>query len=76
MSNSLLAAALSALTENTIITHDDYAKRVNGDDAYYNELDQKSLHQSHLVGGRVPTSERFETRLCSYSTRSVPNERP
>ncbi|CAG8703915.1 3092_t:CDS:2, partial [Funneliformis caledonium] len=47
----LLAAALSAITNQNIITYDDYLK---GNGGYCNELDQKSLHQSHLVGGRVP----------------------
>ncbi|RIA83899.1 hypothetical protein C1645_880250 [Glomus cerebriforme] len=54
MSNSLLAAALSAITNNTVITYDDYVKKKIGDHVQYDELDQKSLHQSHLVGGKVP----------------------
>src|SRR5688572_30663396 len=57
MSNSLLAAALSAITKNTIITYDDYVTKKLGYGIQYDELDQKSLHQSHLVGGKVPTSE-------------------
>ena len=56
MSNSLLAAALSAITNNTVITYDDYVKKKLGDYTHYDALDQKSLHQSHLVGGEVPTS--------------------
>ncbi|CAB5371621.1 unnamed protein product [Rhizophagus irregularis] len=55
MSNSLLAAALSAVTNNTIITYDDYVGKKIGDNISYSVLDQKSLHQSHLVGGKVPT---------------------
>ncbi|GBB98791.1 hypothetical protein RclHR1_03320017 [Rhizophagus clarus] len=54
MSNSLLAAALSAVTNNTIITYDDYVEKKIGDNVSYDILDQKSLHQSHLVGGKVP----------------------
>ena len=57
MSNSLLTAALSAVTSNTIITYDDYVTKKLGDWIQYNGLDQKSLHRSHLVGGEVPTSE-------------------
>ncbi|EXX66682.1 uncharacterized protein OCT59_011746 [Rhizophagus irregularis] len=53
MSNSLLAAALSAITNRSVITYDDYSK--GGHDGC-SQLDQKALHQSHLVGGRVPTS--------------------
>jgi hypothetical protein len=56
MSDSLLAAALSAITENTVITYDDYVTKKLGDHVFYDRLDQKSLHQSHLVGGEVPTS--------------------
>ncbi|GBC14474.2 hypothetical protein GLOIN_2v175987 [Rhizophagus irregularis DAOM 181602=DAOM 197198] len=55
MSNSLLAAALSAVTNNTIITYDDYVGKKIGENVLYSVLDQKSLHQSHLVGGKVPT---------------------
>src|ERR1044072_8295821 len=56
MSNSLLAAALIAVTNNTVITYDDYVTKKLGDYTQYDALDQKSLHQSHLVGGEVPTS--------------------
>jgi ubiquitin len=56
MSNTLLAAALSAITENTVITYDDYVAKNLGDHILYDRLDQKSLHQSHLVGGKVPTT--------------------
>src|SRR6266542_4310396 len=63
MSNSLLAAALSAITENTVITYDDYIEKKIGDSVIYNELDKKSLHQSHLVGGKVPTSSLKEPKV-------------
>ncbi|RGB29681.1 hypothetical protein C1646_766289, partial [Rhizophagus diaphanus] len=53
--NSLLVAALSAITNNTIITYDDYVGKKIGENVLYSVLDQKSLHQSHLVGGKVPT---------------------
>src|SRR5438270_9741020 len=55
MSNSLLAAALSAVTNNTVITYDDYLSKKLGYACEYNGLDQISLHQSHLVGGQVPS---------------------
>ncbi|CAI2166350.1 14747_t:CDS:2 [Funneliformis geosporum] len=54
MSNTLLAAALSAITNYNIITYDDYLKGNRGN---CKELDQNSLHHSHLVGGRVPKVE-------------------
>lgn len=63
MSNSLLAAALSAVTNNTIITYDDYVEKKIGDNISYSVLDQKSLHQSHLVGGKVPTLSSKEPEL-------------
>jgi hypothetical protein len=63
MSNSLLAAALSAITNNTIITYDDYIEKTIGDNILYNVLDQKSLHQSHLVGGKVPTLPSKEPKV-------------
>ncbi|POG78761.1 hypothetical protein GLOIN_2v1836722 [Rhizophagus irregularis DAOM 181602=DAOM 197198] len=55
MSNTLLAAALSAITNNTVITYDDFCNKWwnSGD---YSPLSQESLHQSHLIGGRVPTA--------------------
>ncbi|RIA86738.1 hypothetical protein C1645_318905 [Glomus cerebriforme] len=53
MSDSLLAAALSAETKNMIITYDDYLQRNRND---CSQLDEKALHVSHLVGGKVPTS--------------------
>ncbi|CAB4415724.1 unnamed protein product [Rhizophagus irregularis] len=62
MSNSLLAAALSAITNRSVITYDDYSK--GGHDGC-SQLDQKALHQSHLVGGRVPTSN-VEGRIRIY----------
>src|SRR5436309_967080 len=60
MSESLLAAALSAVTNNTIIAYDDYVNKEYGDWVQYHELDQKSLHQSHLVGCEVPTSDFYD----------------
>ncbi|GES83868.1 hypothetical protein GLOIN_2v1597701 [Rhizophagus clarus] len=62
MPNSLLAAALSAVTNRSVITYDDYSK--GGYDGC-SQLDQKALHQSHLIGGRVPTS----IEKSSYSPR-------
>jgi ubiquitin len=56
MSNTLLAAALSAITKNTVITYDDYVTKNLGNTVLYERLDQNSLHQSHLVGGKVPTT--------------------
>src|ERR1700722_5941501 len=71
MSDSLLAAALSAVTKNTVITYDDYSK---GGYSNCSRLDQKALHQSHLVGGKVPTSQEPELATSSpfqlNSTRS------
>lgn len=52
MANSLLAAALSAVTHRSVITYDDYS---NGGYDGCSQLDQKALHQSHLIGGKVPT---------------------
>ncbi|CAB4426010.1 unnamed protein product [Rhizophagus irregularis] len=63
MSNSLLAAALSAVTNNTVITYDDYVGKKIGDNISYSVLDQKSLHQSHLVGGKVPTLSSKEPEV-------------
>ncbi|CAI2166352.1 14749_t:CDS:2 [Funneliformis geosporum] len=57
MSNPLLASALSAVTEQKIVTYDDYVKSLHDNNVYYAELDQKSLHQSHLVGGKVPNDK-------------------
>ncbi|GBB87479.1 hypothetical protein RclHR1_13970002 [Rhizophagus clarus] len=62
MSNSLLAAALSAVTNRSVITYDDYSE--GGYDGC-SQLDQKALHQSNLIGGRVPTS----IEKSSYSSR-------
>src|ERR1051325_6733448 len=56
MSNSLLAAALSAISDNTVITYDDYVTKKLGNWTRYDKLDRQSFHQSHLIGGDVPTS--------------------
>ncbi|CAB4488143.1 unnamed protein product [Rhizophagus irregularis] len=71
MSNSLLAAALSAITNRSVITYDDYSK--GGHDGC-SQLDQKALHQSHLVGGRVPTSneeERIRIFIMGINGRNI-----
>src|SRR4051794_8212786 len=70
MSNSLLAAALSAVTSNTIITYDDYVGKKRGYGVQYYELDQKSLHRSHLVGGEVPTSVTLPEPIKYNSAKS------
>ncbi|GES83305.1 hypothetical protein GLOIN_2v1836722 [Rhizophagus clarus] len=66
MSNQvLLSAALSAITNSTILPlYDDYSgnNQSNPYNSYYrynqyNQLDETSLHQSHLIGGKVPTSD-------------------
>ncbi|EXX55568.1 hypothetical protein RirG_224320 [Rhizophagus irregularis DAOM 197198w] len=51
MSNSLLAAALSAITNNKIATYDDNSKEKIGECIKYN-------NKSFLVGGKVYTSPR------------------
>ncbi|GBC05257.1 hypothetical protein RclHR1_06130008 [Rhizophagus clarus] len=81
MSNSLLAAALSAVTKRSVITYDDYSNSKGGYDEYV-QLDQKVLHQNHLVSGRVPTSNEvaqiqlyiqgFDDRTVTYNVE--PNE--
>jgi ubiquitin len=63
MSNSLLAAALSAVTNNSVITYDDYSK---GGYDECSQLDQKALHQSHLIGGKVPSSNDEHNFNTSY----------
>ncbi|RIA98179.1 hypothetical protein C1645_813227 [Glomus cerebriforme] len=53
-SNSqILAAAISAVSKKSVISYNDYVNRKLGNIAYH-ELDQKVLHQAHLVGGPVP----------------------
>jgi hypothetical protein len=61
MTNTLLAAALSAITNNTVISYDDYCKGWNS--GSYTKLDEVSLHQSHLIGGKVPTDNTKGRRL-------------
>ncbi|GET03122.1 hypothetical protein RCL_jg8308.t1 [Rhizophagus clarus] len=63
MSDSLLAAALSAITRNSVISYDDYCKGQNS--GYYTQLDQESLHQSHLIGGMVPTDNIKDSAMTS-----------
>ena len=70
MSNSLLAAALSAVTQNTVITYDDYASKKLGNECQYNGLDQISLHQSHLVGGQVPSDVPVRPVMFSGSVNN------
>ncbi|CAG8512350.1 5361_t:CDS:2 [Funneliformis mosseae] len=70
MSNPILAATLSAITNQNIITYDDYLK---GNGGYCNELDQKSLHQSYLVGGRVPYAGVRLNGLCEGGQLFIKN---
>jgi hypothetical protein len=61
MSNQvLLSAALSAITNSTILPYDDYSgnNQIIPHNGYpvNNQLDETSLHQSHLIGGKVPTN--------------------
>ncbi|CAG8619927.1 1216_t:CDS:2 [Funneliformis mosseae] len=60
--DSHLAAALSAITNNNIITYDDSKYRYRRSI----QLNQEALHQSHLVGGIVPTTLR---RMPSKATQ-------
>src|SRR4051794_7606095 len=62
MSNQvLLSAALSAITNNTILPYNDYSgnNQFVSRNGYSgnNQLDETSLHQSHLIGGKVPTND-------------------
>ncbi|RGB29903.1 hypothetical protein C1646_766019 [Rhizophagus diaphanus] len=76
MANSLLAAALSAVTHRSVITYDDYS---NGGYDGCSQLDQKALHQSHLIGGKVPTFNEvvnsspttFDTLTNSFNSDSM-----
>ncbi|PKY38724.1 ubiquitin-domain-containing protein [Rhizophagus irregularis] len=57
ISNSqILAAAISAVSKKSVISYEDYTSRKLGNISYL-ELDQKVLHQAHLVGGPVPNFE-------------------
>lgn len=51
----ILAAAMSEVTSNRVITHNDYITRKLGN-VRYQEMDTNALHQSHLVGGPVPNN--------------------
>jgi len=54
VSNSqILAAAISAVSKKSVISYEDYTSHKLGNISYH-ELDQKVLHQAHLVGGPVP----------------------
>ncbi|PKY45180.1 ubiquitin-domain-containing protein [Rhizophagus irregularis] len=64
MSNTLLTAALSAVTNSKVISYDEYRnakKRNNG----YIRLDHEYFHQSHLIRGKVPTDD-MNIELRSY----------
>src|SRR5436190_23352128 len=51
----VLAAAMSAVSNNQVITFQDYTSRTLGN-VRYQEMDTNALHQSHLVGGPVPNN--------------------
>ncbi|GES81378.1 hypothetical protein RCL_jg11989.t1 [Rhizophagus clarus] len=57
--SQILAAAISAVSKKSVISYDDYINRKLGNISY-NELDQKVLHQAHLVGGPVPNFDEEE----------------
>jgi hypothetical protein len=52
MSTPLLAAALSAITNSSVISYDEYCKGGNNG---YVQLDHEYLHQLNLIVGRVQT---------------------
>ncbi|GET03134.1 hypothetical protein GLOIN_2v1836722 [Rhizophagus clarus] len=70
MSNELLAAALSAITNSNVISYDDYRKR--GDTGGYIQLNLDDLYQSHLIGhGTEDNINNESSRLLqSSSSRS------
>ncbi|CAG8637939.1 12641_t:CDS:1 [Funneliformis mosseae] len=55
----ILAAAMSAVSKNQVITLQDYINRKSGN-VTYKELDTDALHQSHLVGGPVPNNDNTQ----------------
>ncbi|CAB4475688.1 ubiquitin-domain-containing protein [Rhizophagus irregularis] len=86
MSNQvLLSAALSAITNSTIVPYDDYSGNnpfiphynnpgnnqlvSNNSFSGNNQLDEISLHQSHLIGGKVPTNNVNDN---DYKPRILP----
>ncbi|CAG8512375.1 8267_t:CDS:2 [Funneliformis caledonium] len=52
--SQILAAAISAVSKKSVISYEDYKNKTLGTINYF-ELDQKVLHQAHLVGGPVQT---------------------
>ncbi|CAG8626528.1 2786_t:CDS:1 [Ambispora leptoticha] len=53
---SLLAAAISAITDEQVLLYDDYLnKKSDSNYKFKGQLNIDSLHQSHLVGGQVYT---------------------
>ncbi|CAI2190503.1 7930_t:CDS:2 [Funneliformis geosporum] len=51
----ILAAAMSAISNNQVITLQDFINHKSGN-VTYKELDTDALYQSHLVGGPVPNN--------------------
>ncbi|CAG8792779.1 19618_t:CDS:1, partial [Racocetra persica] len=52
-SQSLLAAALTAISGSTVITHDEYKGQKDNSDTSFYEVD---IYQSHMQIGPIPTS--------------------
>src|SRR4051794_18053349 len=55
----ILATAMSAVSNNQVITFHDYTSRALGN-VRYQEMDTNALHQSHLVGGPVPNNNNTQ----------------
>ncbi|CAG8564397.1 2213_t:CDS:1 [Scutellospora calospora] len=55
---SLLAAALTAISDSTVITHDEYKRQKDSPDAKFHEVD---IYQSHMQIGQIPAKNIIKT---------------
>ncbi|CAG8542342.1 17055_t:CDS:2 [Acaulospora colombiana] len=54
---NLLSSALTAVTNQTVVSYEEYMERRSDSSYLFHKLNSDALHQSHLVGGIVSTDE-------------------
>ncbi|KAF0436911.1 ubiquitin-domain-containing protein [Gigaspora margarita] len=67
-SQSLLAAALTAISGSTVITYDEYNRQKDNPDTNFHEVD---IYQSHMQIGLIPESNIVKTSESNFL--KVPN---
>ncbi|CAG8647871.1 7815_t:CDS:2 [Acaulospora morrowiae] len=63
---NLLVSGLTAVTNQTVVSYEEYLEKVNDSSFLFQKLNSDALHQSHLVGGVVSTDENDLAQFCTF----------